>query len=252
MLPSILHSNHSQGYDLSAVFMRNWDTRDESGTDSGCEWKKDWQDVQKVCSLLDIPYQMVRCASSFQLPFSIQYRAERLTFPENTGHVSSILPFVLGKQVQPQTPISGVTSQCYRLPLRLEIWPMVAAVLIYREVKFGALLQKIIPQDTWLATGQLATLFIHNHNHVILTDNTRPLCTEIMDCNKYWYSPSASSPVGSYKRSNVLPLLHSRTKSRPIHIPPRAASEIRSSRTCIKMGPSHCGESRKHGYMLCW
>jgi tRNA-specific 2-thiouridylase len=24
-------------YDLSAVFMRNWDTRDESGSDHGCE-----------------------------------------------------------------------------------------------------------------------------------------------------------------------------------------------------------------------
>ncbi|OBZ65692.1 tRNA-specific 2-thiouridylase MnmA [Grifola frondosa] len=36
-------------YDLSAVYMRNWDTRDESGTDSGCEWKKDWADVQRVC-----------------------------------------------------------------------------------------------------------------------------------------------------------------------------------------------------------
>ncbi|KAF8844544.1 5-methylaminomethyl-2-thiouridylate-methyltransferase [Paxillus ammoniavirescens] len=46
-------------YDLSAVFMRNWDTRDESGTDHGCEWKKDWEDVQRVCRMLDIPVRMV-------------------------------------------------------------------------------------------------------------------------------------------------------------------------------------------------
>lgn len=46
-------------YDLSAVFMRNWDTRDESGTDRGCEWEKDWEDVQRVCSMLDIPCKMV-------------------------------------------------------------------------------------------------------------------------------------------------------------------------------------------------
>ncbi|KDQ61228.1 hypothetical protein JAAARDRAFT_125188 [Jaapia argillacea MUCL 33604] len=46
-------------YDLSAVFMRNWDTRDESGTDSGCEWKKDWEDVQNVCNLLRIPCEMI-------------------------------------------------------------------------------------------------------------------------------------------------------------------------------------------------
>ncbi|KAH9952026.1 5-methylaminomethyl-2-thiouridylate-methyltransferase [Amylocystis lapponica] len=46
-------------YDLSAVFMRNWDTRDESGSDSGCEWKKDWHDVQRVCKMLDIPCRMI-------------------------------------------------------------------------------------------------------------------------------------------------------------------------------------------------
>ena len=39
--------------------MRNWDTRDEFGTDQGCEWKKDWADVQKVCNTLDIPVKMV-------------------------------------------------------------------------------------------------------------------------------------------------------------------------------------------------
>lgn len=40
--------------------MRNWDTRDESGTNNGCEWKKDWSDVQRVCAYLDIPVRMVR------------------------------------------------------------------------------------------------------------------------------------------------------------------------------------------------
>ena len=39
--------------------MRNWDNRDESGTDVGCEWEKDWEDVQRVCRKLDIPCQMV-------------------------------------------------------------------------------------------------------------------------------------------------------------------------------------------------
>ena len=48
-----------QDYDLSAIFMRNWDTRDESGTDRGCEWEKDWEDVQRVCKILDIPCRMV-------------------------------------------------------------------------------------------------------------------------------------------------------------------------------------------------
>jgi len=44
---------------MSAIFMRNWDTRDESGTDVGCEWDKDGDDVQRVCKKLDIPCQMV-------------------------------------------------------------------------------------------------------------------------------------------------------------------------------------------------
>ena len=48
-----------QDYDLSAIFMRNWDTRDESGSDTGCEWEKDWEDVQRVCKVLDIPCKLV-------------------------------------------------------------------------------------------------------------------------------------------------------------------------------------------------
>ncbi|KAG6905769.1 hypothetical protein DXG01_000836 [Tephrocybe rancida] len=50
---------HLQDYDLSAVFMRNWDTRDESGSDKGCEWEKDWEDVQRVCKLLDLPCRLI-------------------------------------------------------------------------------------------------------------------------------------------------------------------------------------------------
>ncbi|KIK69512.1 hypothetical protein GYMLUDRAFT_186565 [Collybiopsis luxurians FD-317 M1] len=49
----------NQDYDLSAIFMRNWDTRDESGTDKGCEWEKDWEDVQRVCRSLGIPCSMI-------------------------------------------------------------------------------------------------------------------------------------------------------------------------------------------------
>ncbi|KAH7873111.1 tRNA methyl transferase-domain-containing protein [Lentinula edodes] len=45
-------------YDLSAIFMRNWDTRADSGTDKGCEWEKDWDNVQRVCKSLGIPCTM--------------------------------------------------------------------------------------------------------------------------------------------------------------------------------------------------
>jgi len=57
-----------QDYDLSAVFMRNWDTRDESGSDHGCEWEKDWEDVRRVCRVLDIPCKMV-CLVLYDLTF---------------------------------------------------------------------------------------------------------------------------------------------------------------------------------------
>ncbi|TFK63355.1 5-methylaminomethyl-2-thiouridylate-methyltransferase [Pluteus cervinus] len=54
-----------QDFDLSAVFMRNWDTRDESGTDRGCEWEKDWEDVQRVCKVLDIPCKMIDLSKDY-------------------------------------------------------------------------------------------------------------------------------------------------------------------------------------------
>ncbi|KAG5639861.1 hypothetical protein DXG03_002777, partial [Asterophora parasitica] len=52
-------------YDLSAIFMRNWDTRDESASDTGCEWEKDWEDVQRVCKVLDIPCEMVDLSQEY-------------------------------------------------------------------------------------------------------------------------------------------------------------------------------------------
>jgi tRNA U34 2-thiouridine synthase MnmA/TrmU len=52
-----------QDYNLKAVFMRNWDTRDENASDTGCEWERDWEDVQRVCRLLDIPCQMASALS---------------------------------------------------------------------------------------------------------------------------------------------------------------------------------------------
>jgi len=62
-----LLADAANGYDLSAVFMRNWDTRDESGSDDGCEWKKDWEDVQRVCRMLDIPVKMIDLCREYWL-----------------------------------------------------------------------------------------------------------------------------------------------------------------------------------------
>ncbi|KAF9268342.1 5-methylaminomethyl-2-thiouridylate-methyltransferase [Marasmius fiardii PR-910] len=54
-------------YDLSAVFMRNWDTRDESGTDQGCQWERDWEDVERVCRSLGIPCKMIDLSKEYWL-----------------------------------------------------------------------------------------------------------------------------------------------------------------------------------------
>lgn len=41
-----------QGHDVLGVFMRNWDETDDNGY---CMADRDWQDVQDVCQVLDIP-----------------------------------------------------------------------------------------------------------------------------------------------------------------------------------------------------
>lgn len=45
--------------------MRNWDTRDEHSSDVGCEWKKDWEDVQLVCKQLSIPCKLVDLSKQY-------------------------------------------------------------------------------------------------------------------------------------------------------------------------------------------
>lgn len=57
----------AQDYDLSAVYMRNWSTLDESGSmqpgsggAAGCAWQQEWNDVQRVCTHLGgIPVRLV-------------------------------------------------------------------------------------------------------------------------------------------------------------------------------------------------
>ncbi|KAI0093783.1 tRNA-specific 2-thiouridylase [Irpex rosettiformis] len=104
-----------QDYDLSAIYMRNWDTRDESGTDNGCEWKKDWSDVQRVCKYLDIPVQMVDLSREYWT---------RVFEP-------SLAAWEAGATPNP------------------DIW-------CNKEVKFGALMDKLATKDAWIATGHYA------------------------------------------------------------------------------------------------
>lgn len=51
-LPSLL----SAGYQVTGVFMKNWDSLDEHGV---CAADKDCEDAYKVCRILDIPFHQV-------------------------------------------------------------------------------------------------------------------------------------------------------------------------------------------------
>ena len=96
-------------YDLSAIYMRNWDTRDESGTDHGCEWKKDYADVQNVCKLLDIPCRLVSPVlyDKFNRTLSSRDCSSRSICRESIGSASLNHLSLHGKPVQRQTPTCG-------------------------------------------------------------------------------------------------------------------------------------------------
>ncbi|KAJ1729992.1 hypothetical protein LPJ72_004686 [Coemansia sp. Benny D160-2] len=51
-----------RGYDVEAVFMRNWDTRDERGE---CPSERDFSDVQAVCRQLDIRCHQVSLVKQY-------------------------------------------------------------------------------------------------------------------------------------------------------------------------------------------
>jgi hypothetical protein len=99
-----------QDYDLSAVYMRNWDTRDEYASDKGCEWEKDWQDVQVVCRKLGIPCELVRCHYRMLLCISERFQHRSIS-PESIGTVSLSRHCGSGNLASAQTLTFGVTSK---------------------------------------------------------------------------------------------------------------------------------------------
>ncbi|EMD38131.1 hypothetical protein CERSUDRAFT_134714 [Gelatoporia subvermispora B] len=146
-----------QDYDLSAVFMRNWDTRDESGTDSGCEWRRDWEDVQQVCKVLDIPCKMIDLSREYW---------------------------------------TRVFEPCLRLWEKGEtpnpdIW-------CNREVKFGALVDRITSENTWLATGHYANKTWHIQTS---TSEARPQLVRPLDRHKDQTYYLAAIPEASLART---------------------------------------------------
>ena len=52
-----------QGYEVVALFMKNWE---EKGEDGVCQSAKDYEDVVKVCTQLDIPYYSVNFVKEYQ------------------------------------------------------------------------------------------------------------------------------------------------------------------------------------------
>ena len=126
-------------YDLRAVFMRNWNTLEESeefepgsGGANGCEWQKEWEDVQKVCRHLgNIPVELKDLSREYW---------------------NTVFEPALDCWAQGKTPNPDVSCN--------------------REIKFGALIKVLFEQGdpylrhrategkAWLATGHYAGIRI--------------------------------------------------------------------------------------------
>ncbi len=72
-----------QGLDVCGVFMNNWEEKDESGV---CTSARDWDDVRRVCDLLDIPSYSVNFAREYRERvfsyFLDEYRRMRTPNPD--------------------------------------------------------------------------------------------------------------------------------------------------------------------------
>ncbi|MFZ5966727.1 MAG: tRNA 2-thiouridine(34) synthase MnmA [Bacillota bacterium] len=51
-----------QGYDVTGIFMKNWEEKDEFGN---CTAEKDYEDVRKVCDQIGIPYYTVNFVKEY-------------------------------------------------------------------------------------------------------------------------------------------------------------------------------------------
>ncbi|KAJ9476879.1 Mitochondrial tRNA-specific 2-thiouridylase 1 [Pseudozyma hubeiensis] len=141
-------------YDLEAVFMRNWNELDEtgnmepgSGGASGCTWQRDWQDVQSVCRHLG------------NIPVSM--------IDLSKEYWTQVFEPALDDWRQGTTPNPDVSCN--------------------REIKFGALMDRLIPtagqveggRKSWLATGHYAHVAWHEQ-----PDRARPMLMRAKDRTK--------------------------------------------------------------------
>ena len=72
-----------EGFDVVGLFMRNWEETDENGA---CTAEEDFEDVRRVCGLLDIPYYTVNFSREYMERvfsyFLAEYRAGRTPNPD--------------------------------------------------------------------------------------------------------------------------------------------------------------------------
>lgn len=73
----------NQGYRVVGLFMKNWE---ESGENGACTAEEDFEDVKRVCGLLDIPYYSVNFSKEYMdrvfSYFLAEYRAGRTPNPD--------------------------------------------------------------------------------------------------------------------------------------------------------------------------
>ena len=72
-----------EGFEVVGLFMRNWEETDENGA---CTAEEDFEDVRRVCGLLDIPYYTVNFSREYMERvfsyFLSEYRAGRTPNPD--------------------------------------------------------------------------------------------------------------------------------------------------------------------------
>ena len=73
----------NQGYDVEALFMKNWDER---SADGNCLWEADVEDAMNVCGILEIPINTVDLSEQYWLDvfseFLIEYGSGRTPNPD--------------------------------------------------------------------------------------------------------------------------------------------------------------------------
>ena len=98
-----------KGYDVEALFMKNWNDQTEDGK---CLWEDDVEDAMQVCDKLDIPLNTVDLSKDYWEKVFKNFLAEYKVFlsneaivigptPPGTGVIKEVLCCKLSKSVSP-------------------------------------------------------------------------------------------------------------------------------------------------------